>query len=137
MAAPVMTDPNKLTPAAWQQLREHEQVFFSIHLTADFFEPATFVEDREQLRKILYGAARAANNTPLKSAIYKFPGQGITGVILLAESHISVHTWPEHGFMAVDIFTCGRDTKPVRALEYLKQMFSPKKVKIRHIRRGK
>ncbi len=134
---PVMPTPKLLSAAEIKQLRENEQVFFSIHLTADFFEPAKFIEDPKELRKVLYGAAKAANNTPLKSAIYKFPVQGITGVILLAESHISVHTWPEHGFLAVDIFTCGRETKPVRAFEYLKEVFCPKKVKIRHIRRGR
>ena len=89
------------------------------------------------MEKILYGAAKAANNTPLQVTVYKFPVQGITGVILLAESHIAIHTWPEHEYMAVDIFTCGKETKPIRALEYLKEVFQPKQVKIRHIRRGK
>jgi len=108
---------------------------FSVHLTADFYSPK-FIEDKKQVRDILYEAARHANNTPLRSVIHKFPVQGITGVILLAESHIALHTWPEHDYMAVDIFTCGKKTRPVRALEYLKEVFSPKKVTIRHIRRG-
>jgi S-adenosylmethionine decarboxylase proenzyme len=69
--------------------------------------------------------------------VHKFPIQGITGVILLAESHIAIHTWPEYDYMAVDIFSCGKQTKPIRALEYLKEVFCPKKLKFRHIRRGR
>ena len=113
-----------------------QKIPFSVHLTADFWLPH-FIEDPKEIKRILFAAAYAANNTPLKSVIYKFPVQGITGVILLAESHIALHSWPEHKYMAVDIFTCGRKTKPVRALEYLKDVFNPKKVKIRHIRRGR
>ncbi|MCM8795361.1 MAG: adenosylmethionine decarboxylase [Candidatus Omnitrophica bacterium] len=109
---------------------------FSIHLTADFYSPAYFVEDEDELEKILFEAAHQSNSTPLKVAIHKFPVQGITGVILLAESHISLHTWPEDGYMAVDVFTCGKDAQPIKALEYLKNIFCPKKVKVRHIRRG-
>jgi S-adenosylmethionine decarboxylase len=117
------------------QAREDEKTVFSVHLTADFYAPK-FIEDPRKLRKILYDAAKAANNTPLKTTVYKFPVQGITGVILLAESHIAIHTWPESNYMAVDIFTCGHKTRPVGALEYLKEVFCPQKVKIRHIRRG-
>lgn len=114
---------------------EKEKISFSVHVTADFYRPS-FIENPGELRKILYRAAKMANNTPLKSLVYKFPSHGITGVILLAESHIALHTWPEYKYMAVDIFTCGKKTRPIRALEYLKEVFCPKKVRIRHIRRG-
>ncbi len=131
MKEPVVQEkPGKKT----QELEENS--FLSLHVTADFHSP-TFVDDAKEMEKILYGAAKAANNTPLQVTVYKFPVQGITGVILLAESHIAIHTWPEHEYMAVDIFTCGKETKPIRALEYLKEVFQPKQVKIRHIRRGK
>ena len=108
---------------------------FPVHLTADFYSPKQN-EDPKAIRRILYEAARAANNTPLKSVIHKFPVHGITGVILLAESHIALHTWPEYKYMAVDIFTCGKKTKPIKALEYLKSVFRPKKVITRYIKRG-
>ena len=106
-----------------------------IHLIADFKSPK-FIENSAELKRILLGAAKAANNTPLKTSIYKFPVQGITGVVLLAESHIAIHTWPEHDYIAIDIFTCGKNTKPYGALEYLKKYLSPKKVKARLLRRG-
>lgn len=115
--------------------KKKKKSHFSLHLIADFESP-TFVEDPKKLRKVLWEASKVANNTPLKSSIHKFPLQGITGVILLAESHIAIHTWPEHDYLAIDIFTCGRDTKPYAALDYLKEVFKPKKVKVMFIKRG-
>ncbi len=107
----------------------------SIHLTADFYEPQ-FIENPKEIRKILYNAAQASNNTPLKCAIHKFPVCGITGVIILAESHISIHTWPEHNYLALDIFTCGKHSQPEKALEYLKSVFRPRWVKVQYVERG-
>ncbi|MCM8791924.1 MAG: adenosylmethionine decarboxylase [Candidatus Omnitrophica bacterium] len=129
MGASVKIESNKKS-------ENKKRASFSIHLTADFYAPAYFVEDEDELQKILFEAARQSNSTPLKVAIHKFPVQGITGVILLAESHISLHTWPEYGYAAVDVFTCGKNAQPIKALEYLKNVFCPKKVKIRHVRRG-
>jgi S-adenosylmethionine decarboxylase len=108
---------------------------YSVHLLADLESPH-FVENPRTLRAILWQAALEANNTPLKVSIHKFPLQGITGIVILAESHIAVHTWPECNYMAVDIFTCGRQSKPYRALAYLKRQFKPRKVKIMFIKRG-
>ncbi|MDD5347531.1 MAG: adenosylmethionine decarboxylase [Candidatus Omnitrophica bacterium] len=113
-----------------------ETALHSVHLIADFISPQHFVEEPEELETILYEAAYVAKNTPLKSCIHKFPGQGITGVLVLAESHIAIHTWPEHDYIAVDLFTCGRHTQPHKALEYLKRKFLPAKVRVRDIDRG-
>jgi len=55
----------------------------------------------------------------------------------LAESHIALHLWPEMNYLAVDIFTCGKDSDPFKALEYLKKEFQPKRVEIKKIKRGK
>ena len=61
--------------------------------------------------------------------------EGISGVAILAESHISVHTWPERDYIAFDIFMCG-DTKPQEASQYLIDTLKPKKNKITNLRRG-
>ncbi len=139
MATTIMTEQTVNVEVKKDDVKKSQEVkctaSLGVHLTADFFSPK-FIEDPKIIRRLLYDAAVAANNTPLKTALYKFPVQGITGVILLAESHIAIHTWPEHDYMAVDIFTCGKNTKPVKALEFLRQVFCPKEVKIRHIRRG-
>jgi S-adenosylmethionine decarboxylase len=108
---------------------------WSVHLIADLEAPK-FIEDARKIKKILWDAARAANNTPLKTSVHKFPVQGVTGVIILAESHIAIHTWPEYDYIAVDIFTCGKKTRPYNALKYLKKVFAPRRVKARLINRG-
>ena len=117
------------------QLKEETGVT-SVHLIADFLAPQNIIDDPEEIERILFEAAKVANNTPLKVAIHKFPVQGVTGVILLAESHIAIHTWPEHDYISIDIFTCGKKTKPHRALEYLKATFAPRETKVREVIRG-
>lgn len=107
-----------------------------VHLIADFWG-GKIIGDAEKIKEILIKASLRANNTPLRVAVHKFEPQGITGIILLAESHIAIHDWPEFNYMAVDIYTCGDKSEPPKALEYLKEAFQPKKVEIREIKRGK
>ena len=107
-----------------------------IHLIADFWY-GKVTENPRELKKILIGAVKASNNTPLEIAIHKFSPRGITGVVLLAESHIAIHSWPEFNYTAIDIYTCGDKSSPKKALDYLKKEFQPKKVKIKNVRRGK
>lgn len=106
-----------------------------MHIIADFWF-AKKIESPETLEKFLIEAAKKAGNTPLKFSFHKFNPHGITGVLLLAESHIAWHSWPEIDYVAIDIFTCGKKAKPSRALEYLKKVFKPEKVKIKKIKRG-
>ena len=81
--------------------------------------------DREKLndecflRCILNKAAKLANATVLNLISNKFEPQGVTAIALLAESHISIHTWPESNYSAVDIFTCGQNMLPELASQYL------------------
>ncbi|MFH1462548.1 MAG: adenosylmethionine decarboxylase [bacterium] len=109
--------------------------YFGIHLIAEFWH-GEIIEDPKRIKKILLQAVKEANNTPLKIAIHKFEPQGITGIVLLAESHIALHTWPEFNYVAIDIYTCGDKATPAKALEYLKGEFKPKKVEIKEIKRG-
>jgi S-adenosylmethionine decarboxylase len=106
------------------------------HVVADFWD-GKVIESKKELEQLLQGAAKAANSKPLQVSIYKFAPQGITGVILLAESHIAVHTWPEIGYIAVDIFTCGKTAKPKDALLYFKNYLKPERVKVTEMKRGK
>ena len=95
------------------------------------------IEDPKMLEKVLIEAGKKAGNIPLKFSYHKFNPHGLTGVLLLAESHISFHSWPEFGYFAVDVFTCGKRSRPEKALEYLKKVLKPKKVKVVKIKRGK
>lgn len=105
------------------------------HLIVDFWGGRK-IENPKKLEKILILAAKKAGNIPLKFSFYKFEPQGITGVLLLAESHIAFHSWPEKDFLAIDIFTCGKNTFPEKAFNYLKQRIKPKKIKILKLKRG-
>ena len=133
----------KKTKRSIQWVKEtNQQQFAGIHLIAEFWH-ARVIEDTKEIKKILLAAVKKAESTPLKTTIYKFPSlykslpQGLTGVVLLAESHIAIHAWPEFDYLAIDIFTCGNKAMPRKALEYFKKVFKPKKVEIKEIKRGK
>lgn len=104
-------------------------------MLADFWS-GKIIEDPRKLEKILIRAARKAKNTPLEINIHKFSPQGMTGVLLLAESHIAFHSWPEINYVGIDIFTCGNKAMPYKALEYLKKEFKPRKIIVKEIKRG-
>ncbi|MDF7777644.1 adenosylmethionine decarboxylase [Sphingomonas sp. AOB5] len=78
------------------------------HLIADL-HGCTRLDDAAFIEACLADAADAAGACLIETRLHHFgPGQGVTGVALLAESHLSIHTWPEHGYAAIDIFMCGR-----------------------------
>lgn len=105
------------------------------HLILDFWG-GNGLEDCTRLEKALTKAARIAGAVLLHIHLHKFnEGGGVTGVALLAESHISVHTWPEHGYAAFDIFMCG-NAQPEKAAAYLEAEFTPTKTSLRKILRG-
>jgi len=90
----------------------------------------------EALDALLREAAAAAQARVLFSHFHAFgEGQGVTGVVLLAESHISIHTWPEHGFAAADIFMCG-DAQPELALAIIESALQPCSRQISTVRRA-
>jgi S-adenosylmethionine decarboxylase len=81
------------------------------------------LNDEAFVREALIEAAEVAGATLLEVRTHAFSPQGITGFALLAESHISIHTWPECEFAAVDAFTCGETTDPEKACNYLAKCF--------------
>jgi len=93
------------------------------------------LNDESFLRCILNRAARLANATVLNLISNKFEPQGVTAIALLAESHISIHTWPESSYSAVDIFTCGQNMIPELASQYLIESLMAKEHSLRVIER--
>ena len=87
------------------------------------------------MQQALREAARRSNSTLLGELCHPFEPQGITALALLGESHISIHTWPEAGYAAVDVFTCGRHTRPEAACEYLIQVFQARRYSLRKLPR--
>jgi S-adenosylmethionine decarboxylase proenzyme len=76
------------------------------------------LDDRERIQALMVQAAEAARTTVVACLFKSFQPQGVTGVVVLEESHLSIHTWPEHSYAAVDFFTCGQGA-PERAHEVL------------------
>jgi S-adenosylmethionine decarboxylase len=106
------------------------------HLIADL-QGCSGLADEMLVRSALATAAAAAGATLLDLRTHGFgPGQGVTGVALLAESHISIHTWPEHGYAAVDIFLCGDSHDLDAALAALSTRLEASGCEQRRVARG-
>ena len=94
------------------------------------------LNDESFLRCTLNKAAKIAKATVLNLISHKFEPQGVTAIALLAESHISIHTWPESNYSAVDIFTCGQNMMPELASQYLIQSLRAEEHSLRIIERN-
>lgn len=109
--------------------------FAGIHLLVELWDAAN-LSDVGETERTLKAAARAAGATVLHSYLHPFgPEMGVSGVVVLAESHISIHTWPERGYAAVDIFMCG-DCDPRDSLPVLEAAFRPGRMEVAEHRRG-
>ena len=84
--------------------------------------PAALLDDLAAVEAAVRAAAEAGRSQLLKLTGHRFEPSGVTVIGLLAESHISVHTWPEHGYAAADVFTCGDNARPEDACNTLAQM---------------
>ena len=109
--------------------------FAGTHLIVDLWH-ATNLDDVDVVEEALRKAAKLAGATLLNVDLHRFtPSGGITGVAVLAESHISIHTWPECAYAAIDVFMCG-EARPHKAVEVLRNVFSPETLTISEHRRG-
>lgn len=92
------------------------------HMTVEFYdcEPETLA-DSEKVKKAFLKAAKDSNATVLDYSFHVFEPQGVSGVVIIAESHFAVHAWPEHDYAAVDLFTCSEDINLKKAIESLKK----------------
>ena len=93
------------------------------------------LDDESLLRSAISNAALRAGATLLQLISHRFEPHGVTGLALLAESHISIHTWPESGYAAVDVFTCGDHTMPERACRVLAEELGSRRHKLTSFRR--
>ena len=73
------------------------------------------------IKRAMRNAALASGATIVQEAFHLFNPHGVSGVVVIAESHLAIHTWPEYGYAAVDLFTCGEDVNPDAAFEFLKE----------------
>lgn len=107
------------------------------HLLAEFFEcNSSRLNDIKFIEKVMKNAAVVSGATIVNTSFHKFEPQGVSGVVVISESHLSIHTWPEYGYAAIDLFTCGENVDPWKAYEYLKEVFSSQRTKVEEIKRG-
>jgi S-adenosylmethionine decarboxylase len=95
------------------------------------------LSDPACIRRMLVGAVQAAGATRLSDRVFEFGNGGVSGFVLLAESHISIHTWPEHAYAAIDIYTCGRHTRPELACHHVAEHLGASRIKMSTIDRGR
>ena len=77
------------------------------------------LDELDVIEAAMVDAAREAGANILGRSFHKFTPRGVTGIVAIAESHLAIHTWPEHGYAAVDIFTCGESFAPDRAAQLI------------------
>ena len=110
--------------------------FAGTHLIVDLWD-AERIDDLDFVEETLRECVEAAEATLLHIHLHHFtPNGGVSGVAVLAESHISIHSWPEHGYAALDVFMCG-SADPNATIDVMKQAFSPDKIVVKTELRGR
>ncbi len=108
-----------------------------LHIIAELYgvapERISFVKDVEP---VVEDIVREAGLTRLQSYYHQFHPHGVTGIVLLAESHVSLHTWPEHGLVNLDIFTCGDPAQAQKAFQLFLERFQPASYRHLQLERG-
>jgi len=94
------------------------------------------LNDIQKVERIMVNAALEAGAEVREFVFHKFSPQGISGVVVISESHLAIHTWPELGYAAVDVFTCGDKVDPWDACNYLTEQFDAKQISAKESKRG-
>ena len=107
------------------------------HLIIELFDcDRKIISDLNTVEDLILEAVRISGATIVESFFHLFPPNGVSGIVVVAESHFSIHTWPEYSYAAVDIFTCGDSVDSKKALSFLKQSLKAKNVSMMELERG-
>ncbi|UCE34163.1 MAG: adenosylmethionine decarboxylase [Deltaproteobacteria bacterium] len=110
---------------------------FGKHILAEYLEcECTFLDSEPDIRSLMLEAATRSGATVVGDIFHHFSPQGVTGVVVVAESHLAIHTWPEFGYASVDLFTCGTRVDPWIGFEYIKEKLQSKRWVSKEIARG-
>lgn len=114
-----------------------DDTYLGRHVLAEFFEcdPNT-LNSIDKVEKYMMEAALECGATIVQKCFHMFNPYGVSGVVIISESHLAIHTWPELGYAAVDLFTCGPKCDPKVAYEFLKKKFSSKNANFTELKRG-
>ncbi len=107
------------------------------HLLVEFYNcDAEILKNVDQVEQLMNQAADACGATIVQSSFHQFEPWGVSGVVVISESHLAIHTWPEYRYASVDLFTCGDTVDPMVAYHHLKNSLSAKAAEIQKINRG-
>ena len=107
------------------------------HVLAEFYGcNYRTLNNTEALEKLVMDAAEYAGATVIKTMVHRFSPFGVSAIAIIAESHLSIHTWPEYKFASIDIYTCGTVIDPWKSYEYLHLKLKPKNVTATEMKRG-
>lgn len=107
------------------------------HVLAEFFGcNSNILNNLELIEKLMVEAAQKCGATVVGKKFHVFNPYGVSGVVIISESHLAIHTWPEYGYAAIDLFTCGDSCDPLIAYEYLKQGFCSNHSSYSELKRG-
>ncbi|TGK32599.1 S-adenosylmethionine decarboxylase proenzyme [Leptospira gomenensis] len=107
------------------------------HVIAEFYDcDYETINNHELVEDIMLKSVDLSGATTIKSVFHRFSPFGVSGVVVVSESHFAIHTWPEYGYCAVDVFTCGDLIDNQAALDYLKEKFGSKSISVVEMKRG-
>lgn len=107
------------------------------HILAEFYNcKEEILNDHSLIEKYMVNAAEKSNATVVKSCFHMFNPWGVSGVVVIQESHLTIHTWPELGYASIDLFTCGDEVNPWIAFDYLKEKLQAEKSETIEVPRG-
>ena len=94
------------------------------------------LRDPDRIREIFLEAAKVGGMDVKSSYFFRFSPTGVSGVVIVAESHISIHTWPEEAYAALDVYTCGAKADPEKAVDYILERLKARYAHVSEVRRG-
>jgi S-adenosylmethionine decarboxylase len=107
------------------------------HLMVELYNcDSKILNDVHKVETIMVDAAKHAHARIVDVVFHTFNPHGISGVIVIAESHLAIHTWPEYGYASIDIYTCGTEINPWRAYNYMVRKFKAKSMTAVEMKRG-
>jgi S-adenosylmethionine decarboxylase len=107
------------------------------HLIIELYDcDSKIINNHDLVEEIMSESARISGATIVTQAFHKFNPHGVSGVIVISESHFSIHTWPEFGYCALDVFTCGEVIDNKKAVDYMKEHFKAKSLSVMEMKRG-
>ncbi|MEF3280761.1 MAG: adenosylmethionine decarboxylase [Elusimicrobiota bacterium] len=107
------------------------------HLIVELYDcDSKLLSNVDFIQDVMMQCAKEANTTVIDSIFHKFNPYGVSGVIVVAESHLSIHTWPEHKFASVDFFTCGDHSDPWKSFKIIKKRMKAKHFSVTKMQRG-